>query len=231
MKKWGYQELFKITRDFHYFSESVHQKGSVIDKKFNEETKGCKRGQMTNMLFFESITKNFPTVYDVINEDESNTDKNIIPQFEKDVKYYDVKFTQDLIKFYKQFVSIKPNINKNTLMSYQYLSNLKEVYVKWLDNQSIINQMQTYIHKKYSKHNLTRTILNFTWSRTALYSERKYFGSKLNPEKLPYPLYTPFVFTTFEDKRNKKIRTLRTRTYSINLSLGIRIYTQRLEHS
>ena len=203
LKKYGYEQLFKITCDFHFFSEMIHKNGANIDKKYNQKTIGCKRGQMTNMLFYESVTKNFPNIFDVINADTVHIDKTIIPQFEKDVKFFESEFVKELNKFYKKSVHIKYNINKNTLQRYEFRpqSNNSAACSAWMTSRTCMNQIHDTVHKLFRKHNLTRTIINCTWSRTAFYTKRKYFMSRIDPVKtefdslLPYPMNTPFVYT------------------------------------
>ena len=208
----GFQTVLKITRDYQYFAETLHAKGGIIEQKFNDETKESRRGCMANMLFYEAITKHFPNIFDIINENEKTTDDVIIPEFVKNVKYFDSEFLQDLSTFCKRSVAITPSIDKISLQSYyqQQTTEVSEPFSKWMSAQSATEQMMS-IHNKFRKHNLTRTIFNLTWSRTALYSKRKYFYSRMDPveseirSSILYPLYTPFVFSNMVKYPNKNI--------------------------
>lgn len=209
LRKDGYEKVLRFSRDFHYFAEKLHEKGTSIFEKLNRKTKGARQGAMPNMLFFETITKYFPSVYDVINENECNTNEIILPEFEKNIKYYDSEFINDLASFCKQSVQVTSNVDKKSLQGYKYDDDSNSCCKKWMTAKTAQNQLMD-IHKKFKKHNLTRTLCNLTWARTAIYSKRKYFFSRTNPLDeveldIPFPLNTPFLFSSTVENPNKLI--------------------------
>lgn len=197
-QKVGAQMVLAITGEFHALAETVHEKTTEIYRELNAATRSSKLGQTPNMLFYESISKYFPSVFDVISCAPNLLTDTILPEFHHELAYYDGKFKEEMKRTFKEKTVMTVCRDSSTLQCYAKTDQTRR-QSPWMTTVELEKQIRDVLNV-FKRHNMFRSVPTVQRStRTAFYAKLRYLYSRTDPldefRPWPYPLYTPYVFT------------------------------------